>query len=113
MMLARSIDLPGKTKAQVAQILKEAFSPHPPKAVTAGTDDDSELAKITGTAKSTTKDNFFRMHEFTVLGFTPNAHGGDLVLRNPWAGKDGTTEGTITISLDTYMKNFGGLTVQK
>jgi len=108
---ANNIELDGKTKHQIAHILKAAFSTHPAKAVTTGIEVDV-LAEL-GLIPERTEGNFLRGHEFTILGFTPGANGGTVLIRNPWGDKAGTTDGTIKVPLSTYIDNFGDLTVQE
>ena len=109
--MERVLKLEGKSKEEVAHILKSALTAG--KAVTAGTDSDNSLRKYFGMVTERTPDDFFRLHEFAILGFTPDSHGGKVLIRNPWGLKNGTTEGTISMSLEKYMKNFGDVTVQQ
>jgi hypothetical protein len=50
------------------------------------------------------------MHAYTIMNFVPDGQGGgDITVRNPHGG-DGT-EGTVTIPLEKFMKNFSFVVV--
>ena len=88
-----------------ADKLERAFSSNPPKAVTAG------ISK--GILSDTTDDKFYTGHAYSIVGFKPDGKGGGMVtIRNPWGGADNTTDGTITIPLDKFMKNFSDINYQ-
>ncbi|MCB0325438.1 MAG: hypothetical protein KDD69_17770, partial [Bdellovibrionales bacterium] len=60
----------------------------------------------------TTKDGFYRAHAYTVLDFDPTGpDGGTVRIRNPWGGTDGTTKGTIDITLEQFRENFRDLVI--
>lgn len=94
------------SQATIAGKLEHAFSSHPQKAVTAG---------INGSLFSEqTADKFYKGHAYTITGFVPDGNGGGrITIRNPWGGKDGTTDGTITVSLGKFMKNFSEVSYEK
>jgi hypothetical protein len=94
------------SQASVAANLEKAFSGNPPKAVTAGINNSF--------FGNQTADNFYVGHAYSITGFTPDGKGGGMVtIRNPWGGQNGTTDGTITIPLDKFMKNFSDISFQQ
>ena len=87
------------SQSSVLKKLEDAFSAVPPKAVAAGINNTFFWDK--------TADNFYVAHAYSITGFVPDGKGGGSVtIRNPWAGENGTTHGTITVPLETFMKNF-------
>jgi hypothetical protein len=58
-------------------------------------------------------DGFALDHSSTIVGFTPGgAGGGEVLIRNPWAGHNGTTDGLVSITLDKFMHNFKYMRVE-
>ncbi|MBX9569748.1 MAG: hypothetical protein K2X77_12700 [Candidatus Obscuribacterales bacterium] len=87
------------SQSSIARKLEDAFSSVPPKAVAAGINNLFFW--------NTTSDGFYAAHAYSVTGFKPDGKGGGMVtIRNPWAGEDGTTQGTISIPLEKFIKNF-------
>jgi Ca2+-binding EF-hand superfamily protein len=106
-------DSPAK-KAEVARELEAAFASNPPKAVASAIYGDSNFDQWFRNLPETTQANFYKSHEYTITGFTPDGHGGGTVtIRNPWGGDANTPEGTISIPLDVYLKNFSDINIQK
>lgn len=94
------------SQATVARNLEAAFSGKPPKSVTAGINNSF--------FGDQTDDKFYVGHAYSITGFKPDGKGGGMVtIRNPWGGKDGTTDGTITVPLATFLKNFSDVTYEK
>lgn len=87
------------SQSSIARKLEDAFSSVPPKAVAAGINNLFFW--------STTSDGFYAAHAYSITGFQPDGKGGGMVtIRNPWAGENGTTYGTISIPLEKFIKNF-------
>ena len=84
-------------QSSIATKLEDAFKNN--KAVTAG---------ITSSNWSShTADDFFRGHAYSITGFVAGPDGSGMVtIRNPWGGEKGSTQGTISISLEKFMSNF-------
>ena len=109
-----SLDDSAAKKAEVAKQLEAAFSSNPPKAVASAIYGDSDFYNWFHDPSETTQDNFYKSHEYTITGFTPDGHGGGTVtIRNPWGGSANSPEGTISIPLDVYLKNFSDVNIQK
>lgn len=93
------------SQASIAANLEKAFAGNPPKAVTAG---------INNGFSRQTSDQFYVGHAYSITGFQPDGKGGGMItIRNPWGGKDDTTDGTISIPLEKFMKNFSDITFQQ
>lgn len=94
------------SQATIASELEKAFSDRPPRAVAADINNSF--------FGSHTADKFYVGHVYTITEFKPDGKGGGtLTIRNPWGGQDGTPDGTITISMEQFMKNFSGVAIQK
>lgn len=93
-------------QSTVARKLEEAFKNS--KSVTAGTNQ--------GIFAESSADNFALGHVYSVTNFAPDGNGGgQITIRNPWgkdAGKE-STRGTITMSLDKFMKNFSDISYEQ
>jgi hypothetical protein len=102
------------TKAELARQLEAAFASNPPKAVACISDSNSNFDEWFRHLPETTQANFQKNHAYTITGFKPDGHGGGTVtIRNPWGGGENSTEGTISIPLDVYLKNFTQVNIQK
>lgn len=56
-------------------------------------------------------DGFPAQHSYSIVGFKPDGcGGGKVIIRNPWGGADGTTSGTMEITLEQFKKNFSKIT---
>lgn len=109
------IDTSKPDQAAAAKLLTEAFSTVPPKAVTATSSMEWKGFFSGGwNTEGNTADGFIRNHAFTITGFKPDGKGGgEVTIRNPWGGADGTTRGNITVPLEVFLKNFRELATHK
>ncbi|MBS1990739.1 MAG: hypothetical protein JSS83_09500 [Cyanobacteria bacterium SZAS LIN-3] len=105
----------GAKAADVAKKLTDAFAGKPPKVVAAGINADGNFwHRLFGNLDPKTADQYYRQHEYTIVGFTPDGHGGGTVeVRNPWGGAINTPNGTFKIPLSVFMRNFSDVTIQK
>jgi hypothetical protein len=80
-----TVTLIGKSSsAEVAQKLQAAISAH--KAIASGIYGDGASQK--GPQPAVTADQFYKQHEYSIIGFTPDGKGGGTVeVRNPWGVK--------------------------
>lgn len=96
----RDVDSLSMTRTQTLQRkLTEALSGDTPRPVLAS------ISKqfITSEAGQDFPDG----HMYSIIGYDPEgADGGTVTVRNPWGIVDGTTSGTIDISLEEFQDNF-------
>lgn len=60
-----------------------------------------------------TEDGFTKGHVYSILDFKPDGNGsGSVTIRNPWGDGQGT-DGTITIPLKKFLKNFNHVAIEK
>lgn len=92
-------------EASMDQLLKSSLCGAQKKPVTAGINRNL--------FSQYTNDGFYRQHVYTVLDYipSPSGVGGEVLLRNPWGGKNRTTDGVIQIPLKKFMKNFSRIAV--
>ncbi|MBS2007898.1 MAG: hypothetical protein JST01_12710 [Cyanobacteria bacterium SZAS TMP-1] len=112
---ADTTNVEGTKAAEIAKKLTDAFAGKPPKVVAAGINADGNFwHNLFGNLDPKTADQYYRQHEYTIVGFTPDGHGGGTVeVRNPWGGAAGTPDGTFKIPLNVFMRNFSDVTIQK
>jgi len=110
-----TIDVPNTKQADLANKLAAAFASNPPKVIAADIPaDDDFIHMILNTPDATTSDHLYRLHEYTIVGFAPDGHGGGTVeVRNPWGHNDDTPSGTFKMPLDKFMNNFAHVAIQK
>ncbi|MBS2007896.1 MAG: hypothetical protein JST01_12700 [Cyanobacteria bacterium SZAS TMP-1] len=102
------------SQAELVKSLESAFSARPSKVVVTGTDADNSWHGYFFTPTDKTADNFYRQHEYSITGFTPDGKGGGkVIVRNPWGGADNTPNGTIEVPIEKFMTNFGDVSIQK
>lgn len=98
--------------AKVMNDLSAAFLKGEKKIATASVGYD--FLNLIGMGTDESKDNFARRHAYSILDYSNNILTGPMVtVRNPWGEQDGTTRGTIEISLKKFMENFDYYTIQK
>jgi hypothetical protein len=98
------------SEADTARKLTEAFSSNQPRAVTCGI--AKGVMEVFG-AEGKTGDGFPTAHAYSIIGFDPaGPDGGTVTVRNPWGGPEGSTDGTMQISLRQFRDNFSVVTYQ-
>jgi hypothetical protein len=84
----------------LSDYLQQAVKDH--KTVTAGISEDS-----------LTPGKFFKNHCYSITDFKADGNGGGQVtVRNPWGGANGTTSGELTLPIDKFIKQFDYLTYE-
>lgn len=99
--------VPTTSEADLAKAMQDAFTSKPPKEITCG---------IYGNKgkNGRTAGGYPTGHAYTIVGFTPDGKGGgEVVVRNPWGGQDGTTNGTTKLSIQDFKKNFSDVVISK
>ncbi len=89
----------------ISENLEQAFSGPHHKAVAAG---------IGGFTGGETEDGVQTKHVYSVTDYVADGQGsGQVTVRNPWGGKDGTTAGTFTMPLERFMKDFTTVSIEQ
>lgn len=67
----------------------------------------SSLSSSGGSDQEQTSDHYAKNHAYSIIGFTPDGHGGGTVkVRNPWGNNTTDPGGTSEIPLSKFIKNF-------
>lgn len=99
--------VPTTSEADLARAMQDAFTSKPPKEITCGIYGNKGKNGRTASGYPTG-------HAYTIVGFTPDGKGGgEVIVRNPWGGQDGTTNGTTKLSIQDFKKNFSDVVISK
>jgi len=87
------------SESEITEKLTEAFQGPRKRPVIAGI----RMKPIAGESP----DGFADSHMYSIIDFDPKGpDGGTVTVRNPWGGKEGTTRGTMKISVKQFENNF-------
>lgn len=102
-------DVHDLSKEELAKELTDAFKNGDEEAITADVMGDKAKGK-----GGQSVDGFPSQHSYSIVGFKPDGcGGGTVIIRNPWGGADGTTSGTMEISLEQFQRNFSKITYHR
>lgn len=94
-----------QSREEVAKGIEWALTSKPQRIIVASTEAHN--------GQKQSPDGFALDHSSTIVGFTPGGPGGgEVTIRNPWAGHNGTTDGLVSITLDKFMRNFKNMRVE-
>lgn len=96
-----------RSAQELGDLLNTALNGEHPRSVTAAINNNP--------FSSTSQDGFSDAHAYSILAYVPTADGsvGQVIVRNPWGQGENSRNGTITVSVEEFQRNFSDFALEQ